>query len=119
MSLAKKQLPKANVSTVNAIIRTYLREGKSLNPEKRFKYDDTKLAIRYSFPEWLVKRWLSTWDKDFVERMCQAFNQRPVFDIRVNQNKISPEDFKQKLVDHKIEYSQSTYFSHMFKISDI
>jgi 16S rRNA (cytosine967-C5)-methyltransferase len=119
VNLAKKQLPKAYVSTVNAIIRTYLREGKSLKPEKRFKYDDTRLAIRYSFPEWLIRRWLGTWDKDFVEKMCQAFNHRPVFDIRVNKCKIGPEEFEQKLRDHKIEYSQSTYFSHMFKITDM
>ncbi len=119
VKLAKKHLPKSYVSTVNAIIRTYLREGENLKPEKRFKYDDTKLAIRYSFPEWLLKRWLGYWGKEFVERMCQAFNHRPVFDIRVNECKISPGDFEQKLVEHKIDYSQSTFFSHMFKITDI
>jgi 16S rRNA (cytosine967-C5)-methyltransferase len=119
VNMAKKQLPKAYVSTVNAIIRTYLREGKSLEPGKKFKYDDTILAIRYSFPEWLVKRWLGTWNKEFVEKMCQSFNNRPVFDIRVNTCKINSEDFKQKLIDHNIDYSQSTYFSNMFKITDV
>ena len=40
VNIAKKRLPKSNVSTVNAIIRTYLREGKNLSPEKKFKYEE-------------------------------------------------------------------------------
>jgi 16S rRNA (cytosine967-C5)-methyltransferase len=119
VNLAKNELPKALISTINAIIRTYLREGKSLNPEKKFKYDDTKISIRYSFPEWLVKRWLGVWDVDFVSAMCKAFNDRPTFDIRVNEKKISSEDFKIRLVAENIHFTQSTYFSNVFKTSDI
>jgi len=119
VNLAKKRLPKALVSTVNAIIRTYLREGKGLKPEKKFKYNDTILAIRYSFPEWLIKRWLGNWDVDFVSKMCQAFNNRPTFDIRVNEKKISREEFKSKLFTSQIDFTESEYFPQVFKISNI
>ncbi len=119
VNIAKKRLPKSNVSTVNAIIRTYLREGKNLSPEKKFKYDDTILAIRYSFPEWLIKRWLGIWGTDFVTNMCRIFNDRPTFDIRVNEKKITREDFKKRLVSEKIDFTQSKYFPNVFKITDV
>jgi 16S rRNA (cytosine967-C5)-methyltransferase len=119
VNLAKKKLPKSLVSAVNAIIRTYLREGKSLNPEKKFKYDDTILSIRYSFPEWLIKRWLGIWGLDFVTDMCRTLNNRPTFDIRVNEKRINCEDFEKKLVTTKIDYRRSEFFSNVFKITDI
>lgn len=119
VNLAKKELPRSFIPTVNAIIRTYLREGKGLTPEKKFKYDDTIIAIRHSFPEWLIKRWLGTWDNKFVKEMCESLNERPTFDIRVNERKISIEDFKSKLISTKLNYSQSQYFPHVFKLTDI
>jgi 16S rRNA (cytosine967-C5)-methyltransferase len=119
VNLAKKELPKSFTSSINAIIRTYLREGKSLKPEKKFKYDDTRIAIQFSFPEWLVKRWLGTWDRDFVSEMCRALNERPTFDIRVNESKIKLDEFKNILFTKKVDFTQSTHFSQVFKVSDI
>jgi 16S rRNA (cytosine967-C5)-methyltransferase len=119
VNIAKKRLPKSNISTINALIRTYLREGKYLKPEKKFKYDETILAIRHSFPEWLIKRWLGIWGADFVTNMCRIFNDRPTFDIRVNENKVDVEDFKKILVNEKINFSESFYFPNVFKITDV
>ena len=117
--MAKKKLPKSNVSTVNGLLRTYLREGKYLNPEKKFKYEDTILAIRYSYPEWLIKRWLGIWESDFVSNMCRVFNDRPTFDIRVNEKRISDEDFKNRLAKEKIDFTPSKYFHNVFKVTDV
>jgi len=119
VNMAKKRLPKTNISTVNAIMRVYLREGKYLKPEKKFKYEDTILSIRYSFPEWLIKRWLGIWEPDFVANMCRALNARPTFDIRVNEKKISREEFKERLISEKIDFIPSNYFPNVFKITDV
>jgi len=119
VNLAKKKLPRSNIPTINAIIRTYLRDGKYLKPEKKFKYDNTILAICYSFPEWLIKRWLEFWGHEFVTNMCRMFNERPTFDCRVNEKKIKKEDFKNKLIEENIEFSLSSYFPNVFKITDV
>lgn len=119
VNIAKKKLPAANVSTVNGILRTYLREGKYLKPEKKFKYADTQLAIKYSFPEWLIKRWLGFWGLDFVTALCESFNKRPVFDVRINEQKISEEEFKQLLINEKIHFTDSAHFKHVVKVTDI
>ena len=119
VNIAKKRLPKSNVSTVNAIVRTYLREGKYLKPEKKFKYQNTILAIQYSFPEWLINRWLGIWEPEFVSNMCRAFNERPTFDIRVNEKKINQEEFRERLISEKIEFTPSNIFTNVFKITDV
>jgi 16S rRNA (cytosine967-C5)-methyltransferase len=119
VNLAKKELPKGLISTINAIIRTYLREGKGLNPEKKFKYDDTRISIRYSFPEWLVKRWLGIWDVDFVSKMCKKLNDRPIFDLRVNETKISSKEFQDRLLAANINFTKSNYFPNVYKTSEI
>ena len=119
VNLAKTKIPSANVGAVNGILRTYLREGKSLKPEKKFKYADTQLAIKYSFPEWIIKRWLGFWGVDFVTALCESFNKRPVFDLRINLQKISTTEFKERLVNEKIQFSESVHFENVVKITDI
>ena len=96
-----------------------MREGKYLKPEKKFKYADTQLAIKYSFPEWLIKRWLGFWGLDFVTALCESFNKRPVFDVRVNEKKISEEEFRQQLINENIHFTDSTHFKHVVKVTDI
>ncbi len=119
VNLGKRLLPRSNVGLINGILRSYLREGKHLNPEKEFKYVETQIAVRYSFPEWLVKRWLSQWDVKFVEEMCAAFNDRPVFDIRINPLKLGAAEFVKNMNSEKINCTASQTFENMFEVTDI
>ena len=119
VSIAKKKLPAANFKTVNGVLRTYLREGRGLDPYKKFKYMDTKLAVKYSFPEWLIKRWLGIWNADFVQKMCEALNERPLFGVRINRLKIDNEKFINALIEADIKFVPSEHFADMFRISDI
>jgi 16S rRNA (cytosine967-C5)-methyltransferase len=119
VDIAKKKLPAAFARTVNGILRTYLRIGKSLDPEKKFKYPETQLSLKYAFPEWLIKRWLDQWDREFVEDMCRAMNERPTFDLRIHTAKISMEDFKERLATAQIAYSDSAILADVLKITDM
>jgi len=119
VELAKKKLPAAQVGTVNGILRTYLRTGKTLRPEKKFKYPETRLSVQYSYPEWLIKRWLGRWDPTFVEDLCRAMNERPVFDLRLNKRKMAAREFEEKLVQAKIAYTISPCLPEVYRITDI
>jgi 16S rRNA (cytosine967-C5)-methyltransferase len=119
VALAKKKLPAAQFKTVNAILRTYQREGRGLDPNKKFKYADTRIAVKYSFPEWLTKRWLNFWPEEFVEKMCASMNERPVYDIRINLKKTNTDTFVKKLVRESIEFEPSEHFPHVVRLSDI
>ena len=83
-------LAKANDLTglagvVNGILRQYIRledRGEEvLNlPEDRIG----RLGTLYSFPDWLVAQWLAELGAIETEQLCQAFNQVPSIDLRVN-----------------------------------
>jgi 16S rRNA (cytosine967-C5)-methyltransferase len=119
VKLAKRKLDSRNTSTVNALLRTYLREGMGLDPAKKFKYIDTKISIKYSFPEWMVKRWIDLWGDIETAELCQAFNNRPTFDLRINKVKISEDDFIDILNRNQIGYERSVYFNQVIKVTDI
>jgi len=119
VNLAKRKLEKRNSAVVNGILRTYLREKGKYNPEKKFKYKDTQLSVKYSFPEWMIKKWIGWFGEEETENLCQAFNERPEFDLRINSTKISNEDFIEILENNQINFKNSEYFSSIIKITDV
>lgn len=119
VNLAKTKLGKREVAVVNGILRTYLRERGKYNPEKKFKFVDTQISVKYSFPEWLVKRWIEIWGAEETRQLCESFNSRPDFDIRVNLKNISSDEFQKILTKNNIHYIQSNFFNEIVKVTDL
>ena len=119
VNLTKKKINLKSGGIVNGILRNYLREGNKLLPEKNFKFNETIISIKYSFPEWIIKRWISFWGEEETKRLCSAFNDRPKFDIRINLKKISNDDFCHILNKHGISFERSEYFPNVLKVTDI
>lgn len=78
---------------VNAVLREYLRQKASL-PEK-IKDDEEAL---YAHPRWWITLLKQAWP-DHWQNILEASNQHPPFTVRVNQLKISREQYLQKLSD--------------------
>lgn len=119
VSLTKRMLDKRNSSIVNGILRTYLREQGKFKPEKKFKFKETQISVKYSFPEWMIKNWITSFGEEETEKLCRAFNQRPEFDVRINTTKIKTDEFIRILEDNKITFTKSEYFPHILKITDV
>ncbi len=106
--LAKKFGHKASAGFVNAVLRNAQRNGMRL-PEKgdfeRF------LSVKYSHPEWMVRKWRSRWDDDFVSRLLDANNKPKGLTIRVNTEKVTPNDLKRVLFEQGIASEAGRYFS--------
>ena len=60
------------------------------NPDKNLS---AYLAVNYSHPEWLIKRWLSRYGKDKTIEICKINNLPPKVFLRINHRKISPQEF--------------------------
>ena len=86
---------------VNGVLRRFLRERDSLIAS--IKKDS---AAFYSHPRWLVKKLKNAWPDRF-EAILDANNQRPPFSIRVNQQKISVENYLELLNQQNIEASRA------------
>ncbi|MFO0793197.1 MAG: 16S rRNA (cytosine(967)-C(5))-methyltransferase RsmB [Candidatus Brocadiaceae bacterium] len=66
------------------------------------KHPLTSLAINYSHPEWLVKRWLHRYGKEKAIEICKANNLAPKVYLRINHAKISPQEFRELLNKNSI-----------------
>ena len=119
VSLIKKKLPRHYTGLLNGILRNYLREGKYLKPEKKFKYPETQIAVTYSLPEWLTRRWIAAWGAEETEKIAAGFVERPVFDVRFSHERMAENEFLEVLHDNGIFFQKSAYFDDVFKIYDI
>ena len=77
---------------VNAILHK-IAENKNDLPEPPDFNPIFYLSIKYSFPEWLVKRWLDRFGFEETEKLLSASNDRSPLVIRVNTLKVSRNNF--------------------------
>ncbi|MDN3515726.1 MAG: 16S rRNA (cytosine(967)-C(5))-methyltransferase RsmB [Candidatus Brocadia sp.] len=57
------------------------------------KHPASSIAILYSHPEWLVKRWISRYGKEKAIEICKTNNLPPRIFLRINHRKISTPEF--------------------------
>ena len=97
--LAKKTRGRGGAGFVNAILRTLLRQGKEiLYPD--FDEDPAlHIAVVYSHPLWLVKKWIEEFGVEKTLHICMTNNQIPPLTLRTNTLKTSREDLIQKFKD--------------------
>ncbi len=79
-------------SFVNAILHKIV-ENKSKLPEIPDFNPILNLSIKYSFPEWLVRRWINRWGFEETEKLLLASNVKSPLVIRVNTLKVTRENF--------------------------
>ncbi|WP_030007118.1 16S rRNA (cytosine(967)-C(5))-methyltransferase [Picosynechococcus sp. NKBG042902] len=70
---------------VNGCLRGYLRQrDKGHDPLQLPETAAERLALQYSFPEWLIGQWLEQFGAEETEQLCQWFNRPAQLDLRVN-----------------------------------
>ncbi|MCX7834736.1 MAG: 16S rRNA (cytosine(967)-C(5))-methyltransferase RsmB [bacterium] len=74
------------------------------------------LAVEFSHPVWLVKRWLTTFGEEKTRELLQ-WNQAPSpLWIRVNRLKIEPNQLAKLLTDEGIEIQQSDLLEEFIQL---
>lgn len=81
VKLAKKLKKVWATKLINALLRRFLRES---------------FSRAHSHPQWLYDKINNAWP-EFTERILQANNQKPLFQLRVNLNKCSRDEYIVKL----------------------
>ncbi len=81
---AARHLSGISTDVLNAI----LRRGAELVPSEELQVitgDFVRhLSVRYSMPQWMVRRWLERWGRDRTERILAACLRKPVLYLRRN-----------------------------------
>lgn len=98
VNLAKKHGHGGSVRFVNGVLRNIDR-----NKEKYMTIDQeddaSRISIKYSHPKWMVKRWIKEYGVEFTESLCEANNETPKLNIRVNTLKTNKNKLKRDLMD--------------------
>lgn len=114
VKLAKKYGNAGSVGYVNALLRkisgersAYATSGEYLervaaqaterNVSTVQKDSAAYLSVRYSYPEWLCKKWTARYGGAFAEALMDAGNRRPELTVRVNATRADPAGLAENL----------------------
>jgi 16S rRNA (cytosine967-C5)-methyltransferase len=81
---------------VNAVLRALIRESSPSWPSIE-EHAAQALAVRYSLPEWLSRRWLDRWGIDRAQKACEQVSVIPPLTLRINRLQISRDEFLSRL----------------------
>jgi 16S rRNA (cytosine967-C5)-methyltransferase len=104
---------------VNAVLRNIIRTLDGIhypNPEEDLSQ---YLAVYYSHPVWMVKRWLARFGKEELEKMLIANNEMPGLTLRINKLKISSPEFLALLEKQNVQFQGSTFIDHFLKVKSL
>ena len=96
VKLAQKKGFRQLKGFVNGVLRNiarHLQEIEYPSKEQPVRY----LSVRYSMPEWIVEDWLKIYGRETAEKMLAAFYEERPTVIRVNRNRITPEELTRRL----------------------
>lgn len=101
---------------VNAVMRNIIRTLDGIHYPNRANDPLQYLAVYYSHPLWLVKRWAARFPEDELEKLLAANNEVPGLTLRVNKLKISPPEFLAILDENRVPYQGSTLIDFFVKV---
>ncbi len=88
---------------INGVLRSFIRQGKWIDPPDEKRHPQTHLSIMYSHPEWLVEKWLNEFGFAFTKALLKANNESAPLSLRVNTLKISRDSLLQRFQDENID----------------
>lgn len=86
------------VGFANAVLRNFLRSKQEL-----FEQIEKDYSLKYNLPNWIINK-LKKQNKEKYKQILESFILHPAFGIRINNKKISMNDYCKKLSDNKLSY---------------
>ncbi|NLO89310.1 MAG: 16S rRNA (cytosine(967)-C(5))-methyltransferase RsmB [Clostridia bacterium] len=112
VELAKKFGSKGTIKFVNAVLRNISRKYRSIKDLDfpSLSQDPVRhVSLKYSHPEWLVRRWIERYVINGTIEICSYNNKAPEHSIRVNTYLTTVEDFKNLLEREGINFKAGKY----------
>ena len=69
------------------------------------------LSVKYSMPEWILKKWLAQYDRETVETMLADFQKEKPTTIRLNRNVTTKEELVQSLEKQGVHVENHPYLA--------
>lgn len=104
---------------VNGVLRSIARNKCDIKYPDENKDLVAHLSIKYSMPEWIVKRFLEELGKETTISVFEGFCREKMTYIRCNTFKCSPDELRARLNDEGVKvYEAKAGLDYAFKISD-
>lgn len=91
---------------VNGVLRNLARHIWEIKYPEMETQPALALSVRYSVPEWIVSIWIKRWGEERTERILSAFEERRPLNIRVNQERITGSELKERLEKRGIKVTE-------------
>ncbi len=117
VELAKKLVRPGAGNLVNAVLRKVASVKDNL-PEPRGPVAD-RMAIRFSHPDWLVRRWLSTYGEADTLKLLQHNNSRPEYALRINTLATTAGDVRAHLEKSGVNALASPYLEDYLRVGSL
>ena len=105
--------------SATAVLRNIIRSINDIHYPKREDDSLQYLAVYYSHPQWMVKRWIERFGSEETERILIVNNEIPGLTLRINKLKISPAEFLAILDKNQIGYQGSTFIDYFVKVRSL
>ena len=91
---------------VNGVLRNLARHIREIKYPEMETQPALALSVRYSVPEWIAGIWIKRWGEERTERILSAFEERRPLNIRVNQERITGSELKERLEKRGIKVTE-------------
>jgi 16S rRNA (cytosine967-C5)-methyltransferase len=104
---------------VNAVLRNVIRNIEGIRYPDPGEDQVQYLAVVFSHPHWMVKRWLNRLGFEETQKLLTANNERPGLSLRINRLKVEPGHFLTMLDQQQIQYTGSTHIDYFVKVKSL
>ncbi len=108
VKMAHRYGHKGVAGLVNAVLRKVNIEKDKL-PWPARSENDQFLSLYYSYPLWMVRRWLNNMGMEEAEAFCKSGNKVPPLTVRTNTLRSSREELKKSLEKEGVEVTRCKY----------
>ena len=104
---------------VNAVLRNIIRSIDAIHYPKNDDDPVQYLAVYYSHPQWMVRRWSTRFEREELEKFLSVNNEIPGLALRINKLKIAPGEFLSLLDQQKIGYQGSAFIDYFIRMRSL
>jgi 16S rRNA (cytosine967-C5)-methyltransferase len=97
VALAREFGHRGTAGLVNAVLRQAARRGAAVALPPAVGDPVPRLAVEFSHPEWLARRWVARYGLEEATRLCRVDNEGAPLTLRVNTTRTSREELTARL----------------------
>ena len=112
VNLVKKYTHVGNAKFVNAILRNINSDKENIKESySKLNLNYNTLALLYSFPDYIVKKWADDYGIEFTQQLLDSLNSKPKLNIRANTLKTTRDNLKGLLINRGYDLEETKYSS--------